>query len=124
MISGIRARTLFAACVALACGDSTSPGGRFGSQYRVMLDPDRPALGAANVSITVSYGGCRGNHVFVLRSRLDGGMASIWLQKITPDEMCDMLVVERRTFGLPASAFNATSVMLLAPEIDPVQLRP
>ena len=118
------ALALSAVCIMTACGSSTAPAGRFGSDYAILLEPNPPALTAATVSLTVSYGGCRNNHLFTLQSRVDGGVASIWLRKVSPDESCDMLVVERRTFELPAVVQGAASILLLQPDGDPLQLRP
>ena len=106
------------------CGGSSAPTEPFGSEYRVMLEPSPPVLTTSAVSLTVAYGGCSGNHAFALRTRLENGNASLWLQKLTPDQPCDMLITERRAFDLPATVQAATSVTLLAPVIDPYPLRP
>ena len=117
---------LFVAVVAfaIACAGGTAALEPFGSRYRIPLEPNPPTLSATTVSVTLSYGGCRGNHTFALRHRVQAGAASIWLQKTTPDEACDMLVTERREFSLPAAVQAAGSVILLRPEDDPHQLRP
>lgn len=115
---------LIAASVVLACGQSTEPQEPFGAAYRVLAEPDPPALNASTVNLSVSYGGCRPNHVFRLKNRIDGGIASIWLYKATPDESCDMLVAERRVFELPSDVQGAASVVLLAPNGDAYTLRP
>jgi hypothetical protein len=103
---------------------SNAPTEPFGAHYQVSLSPDPPTLTGSAFSLTVTYGGCRGNHTFALRTRLENGDMSLWLQKLTPDEPCDMLVTERRTFDLPPTVSGAASVTLLAPEIDPFRLRP
>lgn len=113
--------TLVAA--ALACGDGPIEPG-FGAHYRVELEPDIPVLTATTVSVTVSYGGCGGNRDFEIRQRLRSDAAEIWLRKITPDEPCDRYVTERRTFVVPWPARTAAMVTLLAPDLDPYQLRP
>jgi hypothetical protein len=115
---------LIAASMTVACTRTTAPSEPFGARYRVMFEPDAPILTATTLSATVSYGGCRGNHRFVLRSRIGSGSAAVWLQKETPDESCDMLVTEPRSFELPASVGAATTVVLLSPDIEPYQLRP
>ena len=89
-----------------------------------MLSPEPPTLPGSALSVTVVYGGCRGNHTFAVRTRLENGGVSLWLEKLTPDEPCDMLVTERRTFDLPSTVPGAASVKLLAPEIDPYPLCP
>ena len=90
----------------------------FGARYRVLLQPESPALSGTTVSVTVSYGGCRNNHGFVLRHRIQMDVAEIWLRKTTPDESCDMLVTERRVFTIPGRA-NSYSVTLIVPDVDP-----
>jgi hypothetical protein len=85
------------------CAGGTTLDEPFGSRYRIPLEPDPPTLSATTVSVTAIYGGCRGNHTFALRHRIQAGATSIWLPKTTPDEACDMLVTERREFPLPAA---------------------
>ena len=119
-----KAALLVALSNAAGCGGLSAPTEPFGSEYRVMLEPSPPALTASAVSLTVAYGGCSGNHAFALRTRLESGNAALWLQKLTPDQPCDMLITERRTFDLPAAVQAAVSVTLLAPAIDPYPLRP
>jgi hypothetical protein len=64
--------------------------------------------------VTLEYGGCRTDHEFELRSRAtSANSADVWLRKTTPDEPCDMLVIERRTFLVTTSA---DAVRLLGPE--------
>ncbi|MBC7788881.1 MAG: hypothetical protein H7Z74_02950 [Anaerolineae bacterium] len=112
-------------CVAMACAGTTEPAEPdFGAHYRVVLQPESPVLGSTTVSLTVSYGGCRNNHGFVLRHRIRIDTAEIWLQKITPDEPCDMLVTERRAFAIPEGVQTLAHVRLMAPDVDPYRLRP
>ena len=107
-----------------ACAGGTQPPEPFGFDYHVETQPNPPALGGSTVSVTVSYGGCHGNHEFVLRSASQATTTSVWLQKTTPDHSCDMLVMERRAFTLPQPAQAATTVVLLAPNGTSDQLRP
>src|SRR5687767_7493917 len=88
--------------IGMACTGTTGPEPNFGAQYRVVLQPDPPILAAGSLSVTVSYGGCGSNREFALRHRISTDTeADIWLQKVTPDESCDMLVTERRVFAIP-----------------------
>jgi hypothetical protein len=97
----------------------------FGAQYRVVLEPDPPVLAAGSLSVAVSYGGCGSNREFVLRHRIRADTAAdIWLQKITPDESCDMLVTERRVFPIPPPVRYVVTVQLLTRDNDPLQLLP
>lgn len=109
---------------AIACGGPASPSEPFGFRYEVLLQPDPPVLSATTLNVTVSYGGCRGGHSFRLRTDKQAGSATVWLQKSTPDESCDMLITERREFTVPDQLQGETSVLLLAPDMTPYQLRP
>ena len=111
--------------IGMACAGTTGPEQpNFGAQYRVVLEPDPPVLAAGSLSVTVSYGGCGNNRDFVLEHRIRMDAADIWLHKITPDESCDMLVTERRTFAIPAPVRYVATVTLLTRDHEPLQLRP
>ena len=110
-------KTLLAvtALLLLGCSDPVAPDpAAFGALYRIQETPDPPVLTGQTMEVTVQYGGCRGNHEFELRSRLTSPTSvDVWLRKTTPNEPCDMLVTERRTFQVTASA---GAVRLLGPE--------
>jgi len=110
----------------LACAGTSGPKEPdFGAPHSVMLEPDPPVLAAGSLSVTVSYGGCGGNREFVLRYRIRTDTeADIWLQKVTPDESCDMLVTERRVFAIPPPVRYVAAVTLLTRDNDPLLLRP
>jgi hypothetical protein len=111
--------------IGMACAGATGPEPNFGAQYRVLLEPDPPVLAAGSLSVTVSYGGCGSNREFVVRHRIRTDTeADIWLQKITPDESCDMLVTERRVFAIPPPVRYVAAVTLLTRDNDPLQLLP
>lgn len=120
-----RIALLFCGAIPLGCSlftDPAPPG--FGAHYRVLFQP-APVLSAQSLSVTVWYGGCRNNHEFALRHEIrPGGDAHVWLQKVTPNEPCDMLVTERRDFSLPNGVRDAAVVELLTPDNDPYPLRP
>jgi hypothetical protein len=110
--------------IAMACATGPEEP-NFGAQYRVVLEPDPPVLAAGSLSVTVSYGGCGSNREFALRHRIRTDTAAdIWLQKITPDESCDMLVTERRVFPIPPPVRYVVAVQLLTRDNDPLQLLP
>lgn len=104
-----------AALLLLGCSDPAAPDpDAFGARYLIQSDPDPPVLIGQTLEVTLEYGGCRANHDFELRSRATSeNSTDIWLRKTSPDEPCDMLVVERRSFQVTTSA---GSVRLLAPE--------
>ena len=110
-------KTLLAvtALLLLGCSDPVAPDpAAFGALYRIQETPDPPVFTGQTMEVTVQYGGCRGNHEFELRSRLTSPTSvDVWLRKTTPNEPCDMLVTERRTFQVTASA---GAVRLLGPE--------
>jgi len=112
--------------VAAACHSTTAATTpNFGASYRLMVQPEPPVLGPASLAVTVSYGGCAAQHSFALRHVVRStGTAEIWLEKVSANEPCRMLVTERRTFSVPESVRNATTVVLLAPDDDPYPLRP
>jgi hypothetical protein len=112
--------------IAVACARATEPEQpHFGAPYRVVMEPDPPVLAAGLLSVTVSYGGCGGNREFLLDHRIRTDTeADIWLQKVTPDESCDMLVTERRSFPIPPPVRYVTIVRLLTRDNAPLQLRP
>ena len=114
-----------ATLVAMACASSTDPVvPDFGAGYNVELSPNPPSLSATTISVTVSYGGCGENREFILQHRMIASAAEVWLRKVTPDEPCDLLVTERRTFTVPEPVRSAAAVSLLAPALNPYQLRP
>jgi hypothetical protein len=117
---------LVTGAIIVACAGTTGPEEPdFGARYRVVLEPDPPVLAAGSLSVTVSYGGCGGNREFVLRHRIRTDTeADIWLQKVAPDESCDMLVTERRVFAIPPPVRYVAAVTLLTRDNDPLQLRP
>src|SRR5687767_9853382 len=99
----------------LGCSDPVAPDpSAFGALYRIQEVPDPPVLNGQNLEVTVEYGGCRGNHEFELRSRLTSPTSvDVWLRKTTPNEPCDMLVIERRSFQVTS---GSGAVRLLGPE--------
>ena len=103
------------ALLLLGCSDPVAPDpDAFGARYLIQPEPDPPVLIGQTLEVTLEYGGCRANHDFEVRSRATSATSTdVWLRKTTPDEPCDMLVVERRNFQLTASA---GSVRLLGPE--------
>ena len=102
------------ALLLLACSDPVAPDpAAFGALYRIKETPDPPVLAGQTLDVTLEYGGCRNNHEFELRSRVTSPTSvDVWLRKTTPDEPCDMLVIERRSFQVTASS---GSVRLLGP---------
>lgn len=104
-----------AALLLVGCSDPVAPDpAAFGALYRIRETPDPPVLTGQSLEVTVEYGGCRGNHEFELRSRVTSATSvDVWLRKTTPNEPCDMLVTERRSFQVTASA---GAVRLLGPE--------
>ena len=117
-------RLLLVGVTTAACAGGTEPPEPFGFAYQVVLQPEPPALTGTTVSVRLSYGGCRDNHEFVLRSESQASTMSVWLQKATPDQPCDMLVTERRTFPMPQPSQATATVVLLAPDGTSYQLRP
>lgn len=118
------ALVLAAGAMVIGCRSGTEPPEPFGFHYQVVGQPDPPALEGATVSLTVSYGGCGPDHEFVVRRDMQPGATTIWLQKTTPDQPCDALFEERRSFTLPQQAAAATTLVLLAPDGSSYQLRP
>jgi hypothetical protein len=108
-------RFAWASLVILGCSDPAAPDpAAFGALYRIQPDPDPPALNGQTLEVTLEYGGCRSNHEFELRSRATSPSSTdVWLRKTTPDEPCDMLVIERRNFTVTTSA---GAVRLLGPQ--------
>jgi hypothetical protein len=104
-----------AALLLLGCSDPVAPDpDAFGARYLIQSDPDPPVLIGQTLEVTLEYSGCRTDHEFELRSRAtSANSADVWLRKTTPDEPCDMLVIERRTFLVTTSA---DAVRLLGPE--------
>lgn len=110
-------KPLFAVAVLLllGCSDPVAPDpDAFGARYLIQSEPDPPVLIGQTLEVTLEYGGCRGNHEFEIRSRATSPTSTdVWLRKTSPDEPCDMLVVERRSFQVTTSA---GSVRLLGPD--------
>jgi hypothetical protein len=116
-------RLVLAALVILGCSDPVAPDpAAFGAHYRIQTTPNPPALHGQTLDVTLEYGGCRNNHQFEIRSRsTSANSADVWIRKLTPDEPCDMLVIERRSFPVTTSAGE---VRLLGPEGMAFFLRP
>ena len=119
-------RRLVATLLVVACSSPVAPDpSAYGAHYTIQLAPDPPILTGQGLTVTLQYGGCGGDHEFELQHRMTSATgADIWLRKVTPDEPCDMLVVERRSFQLPGSVATALSIRLLAPEGAEFRLRP
>jgi len=111
----MKPRFAVAALLLLGCSDPVAPEpNAFGARYLIQSDPGPPVLTGQTLEVTLEYGGCRTNHDFEVRSRATSGNSTdIWLRKTSPDEPCDMLVVERRSFQVTTPA---GSVRLLGPE--------
>lgn len=111
------ARVCFALLTVVGCSDSTGPDSLFGPLYSIEDEPVPPFLAARTLVVTVQYGGCAGGHEFEVRYRtVASTIVSIWLHKLTPDQPCDMLVTERRSFAVPGQMSFAGSVILLGPD--------
>lgn len=117
---------LLLALLAAGCSSPVAPDpSAFGAHYQIQAEPNPPLLSAQALRITVEYGGCSGNHEFELRQRSTSATgADLWLRKLTPDQPCDMLVIERRTFMLPAELSTVPSLRLLGPGDVEFELRP
>jgi len=104
-----------ATLVMLGCSDPVAPDpAAFGALYRIQETPDPPVLTGQTLDLTLEYGGCRNNHEFELRSRATSPTSvDVWLRKTTPNEPCDMLVIERRSFQVTS---GSGAVRLLGPE--------
>jgi hypothetical protein len=117
---------LLAGSIATGCELITGPkSSDFGADYNVALEPDPPTLAVSSFAVTVSYGGCGEEREFAFHHhlRIDDA-AEIWLRKVTPNEPCDRLVTERRTFSVPSTVSSSGTVILLTPNNDPYQVRP
>ena len=111
----MKSSTIALVALLSGCSDPVAPDpAAFGAQYRIQPAPDPPILTGQTLEVTLEYGGCRTSHEFELRSRVTSPTSvDLWLRKTTPDEPCDMLVVERRSFPVTASA---GAVRLLGPQ--------
>lgn len=110
---------LFMCIIGLAlmgCTSGMGPGEMdFGADYRVE-EASAPARSADSVGVTVSYGACATNREFNLQYRIRSvGSADLWLVKVTPNEPCEMLVTERRSFVLPDTLQAFQALTLFAP---------
>ena len=122
----IPSRVFLATLLAVGCSSPVAPDpSAFGARYEIRAEPDPPALAGQTLSVTLQYGGCSGNHEFELRHRMTSSSgADIWLRKTTPDQPCDMLVIERRSCLLSGSLSFTPSLRLLGPEGTQFELRP
>jgi hypothetical protein len=119
-------RVFLLALLAVGCSSPVAPDpSAFGAQYRIQIAPDPPVIAGQTLTVTLEYGGCGGNHEFELRFRMTSAMsADVWLRKVTPDQPCDMQVIERRSFVLPGSVTAPLSLRLLGPDDLEFGLRP
>lgn len=90
---------LLASALVTACVDAGPLTSEFGAHYAI-VDSPAPAVRNDTLVVTVQYGGCSGNHAFDVRSRVLAAGTELWLFKETPDQPCDMLVIEERRFAL------------------------
>ena len=119
--SRLLATLLLAACSSPVAPDPSA----YGAQYTIQAEPNPPVLVGLTLSVTLEYGGCGGNHGFELQHRMTSETgADIWLRKVTPDQPCDMLVVERRDFPVPTAVNGADAIRLLGPGDAAFPLRP
>jgi hypothetical protein len=115
------AALLLAGCSSPVAPDPTA----YGAQYLIQSEPHPPILAGQMLTVTLQYGGCGGNHEFELRHQMVSATgADIWLRKVTPDQPCDMLVVERREFPVPSAVNAAELIRLLGPGDAEFPLRP
>ena len=88
----------------------------YGDPYGLRTEGDAVArLADGRVLVPVEYGGGCAEHTFALRSRLDGGTATVWYEHDANGDACEALLVETLDAALPASAAAADRVVLRVP---------
>ena len=119
-------RVFVLALLAVGCSSPVAPDpSAYGAHYQIQIAPDPPVLAGQTLTVTLEYGGCGGHHEFELRYRMTSAIsADIWLRQVTPDQPCDMLVIERRSFSLAGAVTAAASIRLLGPDDAVFPLRP
>ena len=96
----------------------------FGDPYTVLVTADTPAVAAdGRLAVTVEYGGGCEEHAFVLRSRVDGGEASVWWVHDARGDTCEALQRATVRAALPGAVLDADRVTLLAPSGFEVRLQ-
>ncbi|HWP83412.1 MAG TPA: hypothetical protein VNN76_12255 [Bacteroidota bacterium] len=109
-----------AGCVLESSDDAVE----FGASYRLLERTTAPLLTQDSLFVAVSYSGCNGNHIFILRYRAAGfSAAEVWLFKQTGDEPCDRHIEETKRFALPAVIKSSERVTLLGPYDKRIILR-
>ena len=103
-------------CAGCDVGARDAPAVAYGAPYGLRTEGDAVArLAHGRVLVPVEYGGGCAEHTFALRSRLDGGTATVWYEHHTNGDTCEALLVETLDAALPASAAAADRVVLRVP---------
>lgn len=95
----------------------------FGSAYDLVTTAELPAIEGHSLITRISYGGCNAGHNFRLKKELSEETARLWLFKQTPDQLCEMLVQERKSFKLDNNILDAQRVIILRPNGNPITLK-
>lgn len=89
----------------------------FGYRYRVVQTDQFPVISSDSMIVNLQYEGCNKNQEFTLQYREKSpDHLEIWLFKNTPDQFCELVLREVRSFKLPPDAFSASEVYLLGPK--------
>ena len=111
----MKTSVLLLALALAACTETLAPNKTgFGAQYQVAAEPP-PSVSGSSLIVTLQYGGCNGGHDFQLITRMHDLDAEVWLKKRTPDQTCDMLIIEDRAFELAFPVSVAQHLTLFAP---------
>lgn len=103
----------FAGC--LTNTDDLDPS--FGYRYSLIETEEYPVISKGSLTVKVQYGGCNGDHDFMIQHRkVSPEISEVWLYKQTPDQICDALFQEIRSFKLPVEVFSSNQIYVIGPD--------
>lgn len=96
----------------------------FGYRYSIDETHMAPVIAGDSLVVTLQYEGCTTNHQFTLQYEEHWqDYTELWLFKNTPDQFCELVLHETRSFKLPMETFSAKKVYLLGPQGKRIRVR-
>lgn len=88
----------------------------FGYRYEIDQTDEYPVISNDTLIVKVSYQTCEGNHEFAVKHQKEtSSIMEVWLVKQTPDQDCEMIVSEKRSFKLQSEIIESDQIYLIGP---------
>lgn len=89
----------------------------FGYRYNIVETDEYPVILNDSLIVKVQYGGCNDNHDFtILHKKESHNYSEVWLFKQTPDQSCEAVIQEIRSFRLPVEVFSTNQAFVIGPD--------